>query len=167
MDTLEAIRTRRSIRRFLPEKIPAETIEAILEAGIWAPSGMNNQPWKFVIVQDQKMKSELASLTRYGRIILSAPVLIVVFLDNSLSYDRVKDIQAIGACLQNMLLAIHSMGLGAVWLGEILKNKEKVQALLKVPEACELMAVVALGKPDQSLGTGSRRPLGDVILARY
>lgn len=167
MDTIQAIKTRRSIRKFLQEDIPDETIGIILEAGTWAPSGMNNQPWKFVIVRDPKLKSELAALTKYGRIILSAPVLIVVFLDNSLSYDRVKDIQAIGACLQNMLLAIHSMGLGAVWLGEILKNKEKVQELLKVPQACELMAVVALGKPGQSLGTGSRKPLESFILARY
>ncbi|MFN3534458.1 MAG: nitroreductase family protein, partial [Desulfatiglandales bacterium] len=129
METLEAIRTRRSIRKFLTEEVPDQTLNIILEAGTWAPSGMNNQPWKFVLIKDPKMKEELSRLTKYGKIISLAPVSIAVFLDNTLSYDRVKDIQAIGACLQNMLLTIHDLGLGGVWIGEILKNKEKVAQL--------------------------------------
>jgi len=167
MDTLEAIRTRRSIRKFKPEPVPEHILEEVLRAGTWAPSGMNNQPWKFVIIQDQSTKNALGELSKYGTIIKAAPVCVAVFLDNDLSYDRVKDIQAIGACLQNMLLAIHSMGMGGVWLGEILKNKEKVRELLKVPHNCELMAVVAFGPPAQEPGHSQRRPLKEVIMARY
>ncbi len=163
MDTLESIVTRRSIRRFKAIDIPEEIILKVIEAGTWAPSGLNNQPWKFVIVRDKNTREALAGLTRYGKIILSSPVCIVVFLDNSLSYDRVKDIQAMGACIQNMLLAIHSMGLGAVWLGEILKNRQKVEELLSVPGSYELMAVVSLGYPDQSPGPGARRPVSETI----
>ncbi|HIC86243.1 MAG TPA: nitroreductase family protein [Desulfobacterales bacterium] len=166
METLEAIKTRRSIRKFAPDWIEDETIDNIVEMATWAPSGLNNQPWRFVIVRDKGVKDKLAQQTKYSRIIENAPVCIAVFLDNAESYDRVKDIQAIGACLQNMLLAIHAMGLGAVWLGEILKNRKEVEKLLGVPGSCELMAVVALGKPAQKKGKGKRKPIDQVVLSR-
>ena len=163
---LDIIRTRRSMRKFESEEIDGATVEKIIEMGTWAPSGLNNQPWRFVVVKGKEIKDKLAQQTKYSRIIENAPVCIAVFLDNAASYDRVKDIQAIGACLQNMLLAIHAMGLGGVWLGEILKNREEVEKLLGVPESCELMAVIAFGKPAQKAGEGRRKPLDQVILSR-
>ena len=163
---LDIIKTRRSIRKFKPEKIEDSTIEKIIEMGTWAPSGLNNQPWRFVIVKGKETKDKLAQQTKYSHIIENAPVCVAVFLDNAASYDRVKDIQAIGACLQNMLLAIHAMGLGGVWLGEILKRRKEVEKLLGVPESCELMAVIALGKPTEEKGEGRRKPIEQVILSR-
>ncbi|NOZ68917.1 MAG: nitroreductase family protein [Deferribacteres bacterium] len=157
MDIFEIIRTRRSIRRFTEEPVPDEVIDRIIEAGIWAPSGLNNQPWKFAVIRDKELKEKLAGLTRYSATVLSADVLIAVFLDHSLSYDRTKDAQAIGACIQNMLLSIHSMGLGAVWLGQILENRDRVLQLVEGPEDFELMAVIALGHPASKGGEGSRR----------
>jgi nitroreductase len=162
----EQIRARRSIRKFTADPIEEQTIDRILEMGTWAPSGLNNQPWKFVVVRDEALRHQLAEETRYAAIIRGAPVCIAVFLDRDQSYDRVKDIQAIGACIQNMLLCIHHMGLGAVWLGEILKNRENVERMLAVPEACELMAVIALGRPAEKKGAGSRKPVDQVLLAR-
>ncbi|MBW2143768.1 MAG: nitroreductase family protein [Deltaproteobacteria bacterium] len=166
MQMLEEIKTRRSIRRLTNEKVDDKTIELIIEMGTWAPSGLNNQPWKFVVIRDQKIRDEISTQTKYSRIIQGAPVCIAVFLDNSQSYDRVKDIQAVGACIQNMLLTIHDLGLGGVWLGEILKNRESVEKILKVPESCELMAVVALGHTEEKKGAGSRKSLDEVIIAR-
>ena len=163
---LEEIRTRRSIRKFTTVNVDDETLDRIIEMGTWAPSGLNNQPWKFVIVSDQEVKTELSSQTKYAHIIKGAPVCIAVFLDNEQSYNRIKDIQALGACIQNMLLAIHHLGLGAVWLGEILNNRETVEKILAVPENCELMAVVALGHPSEQKGKGSRRGIEQVILSR-
>jgi len=165
-ECLEVIRGRRSIRKFEPDEIDEAIIEKIIEMGTWAPSGLNNQPWRFVIVRDKDLKDRLAQQTKYSKIIQNAPVCIAVFLDNAASYNRVKDIQAIGACLQNMLLAIHAMGLGGVWLGEILNRREEVEKLLEVPKDCELMAVIALGKPAQKPGEGRRKPLSEVILSR-
>jgi len=162
---LEAIKNRRSIRKFTAEPVPEHTLLEIIEMGICAPSGLNNQPWKFVIVRDEGLKKALSMQTRYSYIIEGAPACIAVFLDNSLSYDRVKDVQAMGACIQNMLLAIHQLGLGGVWLGEILKNREAVERLLEVPENCELMAVIALGHPAEAKGRGNRKPLKEVLLA--
>jgi len=163
---LEDIRSRRSIRQFKPDDVDDRIVNQIIEMGTWAPSGLNNQPWRFVIVRHEDVRKEIALQTRYGHIIRSAPVCIVVFLDNAASYDRVKDIQAIGACIQNMLLAIHHFGLGGVWLGEILRNRDKVEKILQVPEDCELMAVVALGHPAEAKGQGTRKAIDEVILHR-
>jgi nitroreductase len=167
MDIFELIKTRRSIRKFTDEPVSDELIAKIIEAGTWAPSGLNNQPWKFAVVRDNELKTKISTLTRYSKIILNANVLIPVFLDNSLGYDRTKDCQAIGACIQNMLLAVHSMGLGAVWLGEILKNKDKVLQLLGGgTQDFELMAVIALGHPAGNGGKGMRKDSAQTIIFR-
>jgi nitroreductase len=163
---LEEIRTRRSVRKFTTDAVDDQTLDRIIEMGTWAPSGLNNQPWKFVIVRDRELRIQLSRETKYAHIIKGAPVCIAVFLDNEQTYNRVKDIQAMGACIQNMLLAIHHMGLGAVWLGEILNNREAVEKILDVPESCELMAVVALGHPAEGRGKGSRRTIDRVIISR-
>jgi nitroreductase len=165
-DMLETIKTRRSIRQFTTAEVDDATIDRIIEMGTWAPSGLNNQPWKFIIVKNEATIDALSSLTRYSHIVKGAPVLVAVFLDNAQSYNRIKDIQAVGACIQNMLLAIHALGLGGVWLGEILNNRKSAETILKAPEDCELMAVVAFGHPAQDGGPGNRKPVEEVILGR-
>lgn len=163
METIEAIRTRRSVRGFTDEDISDEIIEQVLDAGRWAPSGLNNQVWRFIVVRDPETKIALSKLTEYGPTIKNAPVLIVVFLDKDYMYNYTKDVQSIGACIQNMLLAIHSLGLGAVWLGEILKNKEMVNKVLDAPESYELMAVVALGHPTRKERSSDRKALSHLV----
>ena len=168
----EAIRTRRSIRQFRNAAVSDDTVNEILEAGSWAPSGKNNQPWKFAVIRDADLKGALATMTHYHATVRQASVCIAVFLDTSRSYDRTKDVQAVGACLQNMLLTIHSMGLGGVWLGEILKNKEKVANLLGADTGLELMAVIATGRPGEKAmhflaGEGPvRKRLEDLVFLR-
>jgi nitroreductase len=141
-------------------------LNQILECALWAPSGKNNQPWKFAIIQDTVLKESLAGLTHSRSIIQEAPVCVAVFLNHSKVYDRTKDVQAIGACIQNMLLAAHSLGLGGVWLGEILKNKEKVGDLLGADRELELMAVVAFGHPAKRPGGAERDPLEETVFLR-
>ena len=160
------IKTRRSIRKFTSKAIEDEQLNQIIEAGTWAPSGLNNQPWKIAIIKDPDTQETLASLTRYSAIIEGAPVLIAVFLDIDLSYDRTKDIQAIGAFIQNILLAIHALGLGGVWLGEILKSKDKVSKVLNAPKNLELMAVIALGHPAEEGVKKSRKSVEEVVFLR-
>lgn len=164
---LEAIHQRRSIRSFTEQPVDETELQAILEAGRWAPSGVNNQPWRFVIIQSRTKRDELAQATRYGEIIRKAPVCIAVFLDQKACYHQVKDAQGAGACLQNMLLAAHSLGLGAVWLGEILKNSEMVRGLLGVESTMELQAVVALGHPKHTNQKSERQSLDELIVGRW
>lgn len=161
----QAIYERRSIRHFLDATVERKLILEAIKAASWAPSGLNNQPWRFALVWDQQLKEKLAGLTRYSAVLRGAAVLILVYLDQESSYDRVKDCQAIGAAIQNMLLTLHAQQLGAVWIGEILKNKERVSQLLELPERLELMAVVAVGHPAHRNQTSHRRPLEELIVA--
>ena len=163
---LDIIKARRSVRRFRPEPIPDDLIEKILEAGRWAPSGLNNQAWRFAVVTDKAIIAKISGLTHYAKIVLAAQALIPVFLDTAKSYHREKDIQSIGACLQNMLLEIHALGLGAVWLGEIIKSNELIKQLLGLPEELELMAVIALGYPDETPRATKRKELKELIVYR-
>jgi nitroreductase len=167
-EIFELIRKRRSIRRFDNTKdVPKDLVLKIIEAGSYAPSGHNNQPWRFSIVKNESIKDEISKLTVYGNIVKSANVLITVFLDYEHSYDRDKDLMAIGACIENMLLFISSLGLGAVWLGEILKNKDKVRELLKVDGKKELVAIIALGYPMHTPKSPGRKPVEELIVNEY
>ncbi|MBN2333154.1 MAG: nitroreductase family protein [Deltaproteobacteria bacterium] len=165
---LQTIAQRRSVRRFAQQTVSDQQIDILLEAGRLSPSGLNNQPWRFAVVRQQELKTKFAQLTNYQAIITSAPVLVVVLLDTTSLYHREKDIQSVGACLQNILLAAHSLQLGAVWLGEILKNGPQVVELLQLPAQYELMAVVAVGHPapDYQPKPAVRKPLADLILYR-
>lgn len=167
MDLLEGIYSRRSIRQFTDQPVEDADVIEIVQAGTWAPSGLNNQPWRFVIIRNNDIRNRLADLTRYRSVIEKAPVCIAVFVDRDAMYDDTKDHQAMGACIQNMLLAAHSLGLGAVWLGEILKNTDAVRELLELPETMELMAVVALGHPASRDQQSQRKDMEKVILKKF
>jgi nitroreductase len=164
MNLLEGIYTRRSVREFVEQPVEREQLLEIINAGTWAPSGLNNQPWRFVIVWGADVKKELGKQTKYGFVIERAPVCIAVFADRKVMYNDVKDHQAVGACIQNMLLAAHGLGLGAVWLGEILKNAEGVRMLLGLPKEMELMAVVAIGHPTARIHSSNRKAVSEVLL---
>jgi nitroreductase len=167
---LEVILTRRSIREFKAEPIPREALASILEVGRWAPSGLNNQPWRFAVIEDEQMLFKLAYLTKYSSIILQAPAALAVFLDKEASYSRDKDILAIGACIQNMLLQIHALDLGACWMGEILNHSKEVESLLKVPASFELLAVVAIGYPKEEEKKGAksdRKDLKELVFGHW
>lgn len=165
MELLEGIYTRRSVRSYTDQAPSGEQILEIVKAGSWAPSGLNNQPWRFVVVRNRETLGQLAGFTRYRHIIGKAPVAIAVFCDRSVMYNDVKDHQAMGACLQNMLLAAHALGLGAVWLGEILKNATEVGALLGVGSEMELMAVVTVGYSADAEQRTTRKDVRELILA--
>jgi nitroreductase len=167
MDLLEGIYTRRSVRQYTEQPIDREQLLEIIKAGMWAPSGMNNQPWRFVIVKSTETKKELGKQTKYHSIIENAAACIAVFIDKSAMYNDVKDHQSMGACLQNMLLAAHGMGLGALWLGEILKNADAVRSLLGQSNDMELMAVVVLGHPVSQQRTSSRKDIKEVLLKEF
>jgi len=164
MELLEGIYSRRSVRHFTSEAVARELLLEIVRAGTWAPSGLNNQPWRFVTIVQSAVRERLAELTHYSRIVREAPALIAVFIDREAMYNEVKDHQGIGACLQNMLLAAHAVGLGAVWLGEILKRADAVREELEMAQSLELMAVVAVGHPARRDQRSERLGVETVLL---
>lgn len=161
---LEAIYKRRSIREYTEDPVSMENLQEIIKAGTWAPSGLNNQPWRFVIIRDPATREELSTATHYSHIVRAAQALIAVFIDREAMYNEVKDHQAVGACIQNMLLATEALGLGAVWLGQILNNKEEVNRILEVDERYDLMAVVAIGYPLHGKQQSTRKELDQFII---
>jgi len=165
-EVFQAMYQRRSRREFTEEPVSENDLEEIIQAGVWAPSGLNNQPWRFVIVQDGEVRRELAGTTKYGHIILGAPALIAVYLDKQAMYNEKKDQQAAGACIQNMLLAVEALSLGAVWLGQILQKSAEVNEILGLGDDLELQALLAVGHPSQTNQQSSRKDLAGFILKK-
>ncbi len=170
MDLFTAIRERRSCRKFLPDSVPEDVIEKILEAGTWAPSPANNQPWEFVVITNRDVigkihddsvackkvifeKSGWKWLDRYQLgFVKEAPVLIAVVADpkktgadmflegGGLAYQH-----GCAAAIQNMLLAAHALGLGTLWF--TLFDQNALRAALSIGEGKEVQALICLGKP--------------------
>jgi nitroreductase len=165
---LQALLQRRSVRDFTEQDVTSEDIRCILDAGRWAPSGLNNQPWRFLVLREgDPRKRALEGCTKYAHIVRRAKVLIGVFLWEPAMYHEGKDHQAAGACIQNMLLAIHGLGLGGVWLGEIINQEGAVFDVLKLDQnQLRLMAFIALGHPIRS-GSSTRRELSELLLEDF
>jgi nitroreductase len=146
------LKKRTSARSFIYKKIPKEIIEDILDCGRWAPSEQNSQPWHVCVVIHPTVKRMLSDLSTDGGIIEEAYVNLAIFLDLEKGLERTKDLQAIGAFMQNILLGVHAQEeLGAVWLGEILGKKEKVNEIFKYSlEKYELMGIIAIGIIDEA-----------------
>lgn len=161
----KALFERRSIRKYTDEPVSDQDLTAILEAGQWAPSGLNNQPWRFLVIKsDDPRHEKLAECTKYAHIVRASKACIAVMLEKEAMYSEMKDHQGVGACIQNMLLATHALGLGAVWLGQIVNDQAaSLGALGLNPETYELQAVLALGHPDQK-GSSNRKPLSELML---
>lgn len=103
-------------------------------------------------------------MTIYNSFVSKADCLIVVFLDKAQSYHYVKDVQAIGACIQNMLLQATALGIGSCWIGEILNRAEDVNSLTGVSDNMELMAVIALGYSSDNIEQPIKKPLNDLLI---
>lgn len=157
---------RRSERDYTAEPIEEKKIEKILRAGTFAPSGKNGQPWRFAVIQkDKELLRKIAACTVYGHFVQKADCLICVFLDKAESYNYIKDCQAIGACIENMLLEITELNLGACWIGEILNRDAEVKKLLGIDNRYDLMAVLSIGNPAPGKEQKTaRRPLEDLML---
>lgn len=151
MEVMEAIFTRHSVRRYMDIPIDSEVIKQILMAAICAPSGKNRQPWRFKVITDSMKIQEIAQTVIYSRWLRRAPCCIAVFLDKEKSYDYVKDVQSCGAVMQNILLAVHGLGLGGCWIGEVVNQQEKILNLLGVSsENVELMGIISIGYSDSA-----------------
>lgn len=162
---MSCIMNRRSIRSFKSEAVSKELIRQILQAACWAPSGKNGQPWKFsIIMDDESLKERICSLSIYRNWLKYSPCLITVFLDKSISYDYCKDLQAIGAAIQNMLLVAHENDLGTCWVGEMINHESKIKECLVIPEHYQLMSVIAIGYKNITT-TSKRKSIDDVIFS--
>ncbi len=146
---MEEIFTRRSIRRYMAEPVSDEQVTDIIRAGMAAPSAGNQQPWAFVVVRDQAVRDVIADANPYGGMASDAPVVIVLCADMSRDNRPGFWPQDCAAATQNMLLAAHAMGLGAVWCGTYPREERMgpIKEVLGLPEGIIPFSVVPVGYP--------------------
>jgi len=153
MDVMEAIHSRRSIRKFQQKPVPDELVRALLAAAMSAPSAGNQQPWHFVVITDQEILGKVPALNPYAAMAREAPLAVLICAELALEKYPGYWVQDCAAATQNMLLAAHGKGLGAVWTG-ITPMKDRVQGFQKLcnlPEKVLPLALVVLGYPAQTL----------------
>ncbi len=169
MEFKELVKARRSCRSFEDSEIAEDQIAAILEAGQWAPSPLNMLPWEYIVVADREVQAHIIEAAdaakqtvidsdgpgwvhKYSMDYLKgAPVFIVVVFDPSKSGLGVffnqphGALQAVSACVQNMMLAAADQGLGSLWFTFF--DPGKLQSVLSIPENLEIAGVIPIGKP--------------------
>ncbi len=147
MNVKKAIYERKSIRLYTGEKIPNEHIMEIINCGKKAPSGKNLKPWKFIVLDDDRIR-KLGETSRGNRWLANAGAVIFVLFDTEKSYDYVKDMQSCGAAMENMLLMATSLGYGACWIGEYTESSEKDvwDAIKEEKENKVIACAMAIGK---------------------
>ena len=130
MDTIDAIINRRSIRQYTDQNISEDNINTILRSAMYAPSAMNYQPWHFIVINKKEVISELQNIFPHADMLKQATLLIIVCGDTELERSTDYIVQDCAAATQNALLAVHSLGLGAVWLS-VYPNKDVIAGLKK------------------------------------
>lgn len=149
MKTLDAILTRRSVRDFRTDPVSEQDLIVLLKAGMQAPSARNEQPWHFIVIDDPMMLHAIPGFHPHAEMLNQAPLAILVCSDRKLETKRASWLQECSAATENILLAAHAKGLGAVWLG-IFPDSVRVkgiQELLSLPEDIRPVSLVALGHP--------------------
>jgi len=169
-ELLALIRSRRSVLRFEQSEITDEQIEQILEAGRWAPSYINSQPWEFFVLRDATLRARTADILR--RVTISwqgfaqAPVIIVVAVDNTT--DPRHHLEDGAAAAQNMALMAHGMGLATFWAGLYGENdargtpEDELRTLLGAPRKLRLVAALPVGVAAYE-AESARRPLPEIV----
>lgn len=161
MDVFDAIRNRRSIRKYKKDVVEDEKVQKCLEAARWAPSASNKQPWHFIVVKDEKTRKSLADLHPYGRFMKESPVVIIVLCDPKehpkyYMYDPC-------VATQNLLLAAYAQGLGTCWMGMVnVDFEEDMKGLLNIPAYMRTLCCISMGYPDET-PTSTRKPLSEIV----
>lgn len=179
METLEAIKTRRSIRKFSDQPVEPEKLQAVLEAVQQAPSWSNMQCWSLVVVQDQNVRTKISELSfvesffaTYGyksnpaqKGLAQAPIVLVACADPLKSGDLHGEqyyMADLGIATQNLMLAAHDLGLGTVFVGVF--DEEQLKDLLGIPANIRIVGLFPLGYPASEAKAGPpRKPLSDFI----
>ena len=165
MDVFEAIRDRRSVRKYKAEPVPDNLVKKLLEAAVWAPSGSNIQPWNFIVIKDRKVLDMVRKISPgyFG----DAPLAILVCSDKERAFklggELGRDYLSVAGCaaaVQNMLLAAYASGLGTCVVKSF--SSTAIKHILEIPTEIEPELLVIVGYPDQSPKLHSRRPLQEI-----
>lgn len=158
MNVLDAILTRRSIRKFTPQPVSEADIATMLRAAMAAPSARNAQPWHFIVVRDRAILDAIAEFNPYAQMVKHAPLAVAVCA--ALDEEKAPGYwqQDCAAALQNLMLAARGLGIGTVWTG-VYPREERVEGakkLFHLPENVMPLGVVVVGHPDQPFSEADR-----------
>jgi len=185
MDVMQAIKGRRSIRKYRNEPVPEEALQTVLEAARWAPSWSNTQCWRLIVVRDKEAKSKLADIligVRPGKAnpateaVRSAPVIIAACAERGVSGLR-KDESGqsvpatdkgdswllfdVALAMGNMSLAAHALGLGTVHVGSL--DAAEAARILDIPENVVVVELLPLGWPDEEPAARPRKEINEFV----
>jgi len=157
MDVFDAIKTRRTIKKFTHQPVEFDKLARIIEAGTYAPSAGNMQNWRFIVVTDKPILHDLYQhcLQQEAMYNATAAIIVVGVTDKAerlygLRGKRLYTVQNCAAAIQNMLLAAHTLGLGACWIGAF--DEDKINSVFSIPDNARPQAILALGYPDETPG---------------
>jgi nitroreductase len=158
MDVLEAIHTRRSIRKYQARPVPEELVHELLVAAMHAPSARNQQPWQFVVIDDPQVLAKIPTFMPTASMAGHAPLAILVCGDMGLETSPGYWVVDCAAAVQNMLLAAHALDLGAVWCGVYPREPrmEGLRQLVSLPETIVAHSLVVLGYPAEQVPPADR-----------
>jgi nitroreductase len=174
MNVTEAIKGRRSVRKYKTDPISEETLEMVLEAARWAPSWANTQCWRFVVVRGTEIKARIAETLSPGNpatdAVRNAPVVIVACAELGKSGYKRGEMATdkgdwfmfdVALAMQNLVLAAHELGLGTVHVG--LMDAKRIEEILQVPEGLRVVELTPLGYPEEQPKGPGRRELGEIV----
>lgn len=168
MNVLEAIATRRSIRKYLDIPVEWDKVGQILEAGRLAPSAGNVQEWRFIVVTKPEIRKQIAESALGQHWIETAPVHIVIAsltekikIHYGMRGERLYSIQDCAACAIHMMLAAKEFGLGSCWIGAF--DEAKIQRILKMPDDVRPQMILTLGYADEKPHMPPRYHLNNLV----
>jgi len=161
---LTLLKTRRSIRRYRPDPVPDEMVEQLLEAGRWAPSASNRQPWVFIVVHDEAIRQQVAQHAAFYFIkwahVGEAPLLIVLCGDaRNPAYRRFLH-EDVGLAGGQIMLQAKALGLGTCWIGAL--DRKAIAGILKIPDHLEIVGLLTVGFPAEDPPPTPRKPLAEI-----
>jgi nitroreductase len=159
VDVFEAIRTRRSIRKYRPEPIPNEKLNMILEAARLAPSAGNRQPWRFIVVQAADRKKEVAQAADNQTFLSDAAAIVVAVGDPDVSIRWHEKDSMIA--LEHIVLASTALGYGTCWIGAF--DEEALKRLLKIPTKMKVVALLPIGTPRETPAPRPRKKPSEIF----
>jgi nitroreductase len=169
VDAMDAILSRRSIRKYTSQPVPDAFVTELLRAAMAAPSAANQQPWQFVVITDRAALDKIPTYHPYAGSCRGAPLAILVCLDQQLENIEGMGMQDVSAATQNILVAARALGLGGVWLGVHPRAERQVafRRELGLPEHVLPFSLISLGYPAEEKPRADRYDASRVHLNRW
>ncbi|MFP4024211.1 MAG: nitroreductase family protein [Thiohalospira sp.] len=158
MEIIKGILTRRSIRKYSDKEISKKQIIELVKAGMYAPSARNQQPWHYIIINDSELLNKISDIHPYAKMLTQAKWAIIVCGDENLELSKGYWVVDCSAATQNILLAAHGFGLGAVWLGlhPHEERKNAIKDLFHLPANIQPLSLISIGYPAEEIDQPER-----------